>query len=1398
MYISAYQRIKKTFAFFAIFALIGTSVPLGAATAFAEEIAATVSEITAPEESEGSEQAEETGTTEEGEDSEETAPLDESADTAEDEGQDPETSGDASDEQVEGDAGTGAEVDTEEGAGEQEGETTETPKEEVAPQEPSSGPASSSDDAADTVVAGSDLTLGADGIATVDTVVLGITYSAPQNSQVQVTFTSLPERAGSLSIEEVFLTDEQVAQLGALSNVAYDITSSMENGTFSYDLKLPVPESAAENTQVVFAETTEDLDAGSVTSVAVEQVAVEVDERSVEITELDHFTIFVVTSFEEPQLTPPATSYNGIWTALGIGATVTQVPTGTDGITSSEGDNHAVIKTSAYTDWDGRKSEFPGGGYDTRVDVYLDMSLAAGHLFGNKRMAFSSAINDTSGDHRRDFVFHLGTRPLSAGKWVVSASNSLIDLPGNPFNDPITLTETGWYTLEHQFRDVGGVLEATLNIYKKGESSPVGSWELSHASDVIGDTVGGNRYGWFIDTGILNRFNKIAIDSAKIEYITSSDVPANLRYDNPAVACEGSTNLNYTQPKWDAVPDAVSYDYQALFNGSVVYSTNFTTNEHPGGTFGGGENGVWGFQVRSVYESGLTSDWSPVCEITLDTKKPVTEVLSPVSGGIYATSNLPTVHASSSDDRSGLVQVVANLYGPSGLIQSCVNQPLSPSVSSHNFSCDLSTLESQLATEGAYYLKINSKDAAGTVSNTVTWNFTVENTAPSVPTIIKPTPRQWFKVIPIQTQWTAATDASGINEYEVAYSYDDEHTFGGSTCPDVAEIEGLPVSGCRTTSALSRGHTPGLPEQGGVTIWVRAFDNAGNASPWSSSVHYFYDATAPETTLVTPTGMVGNVFTVNGEASDNLSLNRVYVQLVHRATSQRYGGTTIHLSGTEQDWSREFNATTLGLPDGEYAAHVAVVDDAGNTASVGWSDNFTLDTMAPAAPTGLAWTDSDSMNVPHNGTTALYAGTASWNQNTEGDFDRYVYKYWNDIGSSPYNDVSTAWTMGMPGITNTNAPGVFNQGQGVHHFCVTAIDTAGNESACSDTFTITYAISDGGGDEEDDLTPITMCKRVGEGEGSVPQSGWGMTLSTTGEGPAYIVTTEEETGCVTVSVDLADGPWTVVEENREGYTQDAVMASQGVVEFIGESDLEMCVFGMLGKQESDEFTLLSEDDSYDCTFVNTQDEVNTDDEQSSFSSGTRVGSRSLRPQGQVLGASTSADADFCTEPYLVDALGYGQDNDPAQVVRLQVFLNDHMNLSLAVTGMFETSTRQAVMDFQLRYAADILSPWGITNATGLVYHTTKKKINELVCAREFPLTTAQLDEINRTRAGILATRLENSGAPQETVAGAQTSFSGQQPAPKNTGSSSDDGTVEAGTDEEDGFFKRVWGSIFDN
>ena len=119
-----------------------------------------------------------------------------------------------------------------------------------------------------------------------EAVELGKTYIAPQNDQVSVTFTKLPKDAGKLSIEEITLTDKQVALLGALSNKAYDITSTMNNGTFEYDLVLPKPKNQ-QDVQIKYSENV----AGLENADAVPSNDVNVKDNNVSTT-LDHFTFF--------------------------------------------------------------------------------------------------------------------------------------------------------------------------------------------------------------------------------------------------------------------------------------------------------------------------------------------------------------------------------------------------------------------------------------------------------------------------------------------------------------------------------------------------------------------------------------------------------------------------------------------------------------------------------------------------------------------------------------------------------------------------------------------------------------------------------------------------------------------------------------------------------------------------------------------------------------------------------------------------------------------------------------------------------------------------------------------------------------------------------------------------
>lgn len=84
--------------------------------------------------------------------------------------------------------------------------------------------------------------------------------------------------------------------------------------------------------------------------------------------------------------------------------------------------------------------------------------------------------------------------------------------PADPGHSPVVhISESGWYTFKHTFSGVsGGPLVVVLEVMLSGSTVPLGAWVLSNASDIIGTTVGGNRYGWFVQ----NEFDGLAIDNS--------------------------------------------------------------------------------------------------------------------------------------------------------------------------------------------------------------------------------------------------------------------------------------------------------------------------------------------------------------------------------------------------------------------------------------------------------------------------------------------------------------------------------------------------------------------------------------------------------------------------------------------------------------------------------------------------------------------------------------------------------------------------------------------------------------------------------------------------------------------------------------------------------------------
>ena len=96
----------------------------------------------------------------------------------------------------------------------------------------------------------------------------------------------------------------------------------------------------------------------------------------------------------------------------------------------------------------------------------------------------------------------------------------------------------------------------------------------------------------------------------------------------------------------------------------------------------------------------------------------------------------------------------------------------------------------------------------------------------------------------------------------------------------------------------------------------------------------------------------------------------------------------------------------------------------------------------------------------------------------------------------------------------------------------------------------------------------------------------------------------------------------------------------------------------------------------------------------------------------------------------------GWDNDPNQVTRLQVFLKKAEKLDVTINGIFDQQTEDAVKAFQTKYMDVVMAPWGATRASGIVYITTAKKINQIACRNPLFLLPSELAIINDYQARI--------------------------------------------------------------
>jgi peptidoglycan hydrolase-like protein with peptidoglycan-binding domain len=144
---------------------------------------------------------------------------------------------------------------------------------------------------------------------------------------------------------------------------------------------------------------------------------------------------------------------------------------------------------------------------------------------------------------------------------------------------------------------------------------------------------------------------------------------------------------------------------------------------------------------------------------------------------------------------------------------------------------------------------------------------------------------------------------------------------------------------------------------------------------------------------------------------------------------------------------------------------------------------------------------------------------------------------------------------------------------------------------------------------------------------------------------------------------------------------------------------------------------LAEDGEATCTITNTYRESS-----SGGGGSSNRNNNNNDNDGEVLGASDSNDGEVLGAvcPAITMYMRQGMATDPTQVTALQAFLNGELGLNLAVNGIFDTLTTQAVNAFQLKYKSEVLAPWAPfgfdpNTPSGYVFKTTLWKINDIAC-----------------------------------------------------------------------------------
>jgi hypothetical protein len=874
----------------------------------------------------------------------------------------------------------------------------------------------------------------------VEKIELGIVYKHKNNNQVQVTFTKLPENAGSLTIEEITLTDAQVKEFGAVSNIAYDITSSMENGSFEYDLKLPIPSGTEAISKVIYAETVEDLSNGNTSVVDEEKVSIDASNDTVSVSDLDHFTIFVVTRTSQ--------NFSGlVWTADRAAPTGGWIETTNTLVMNIDASNQAP---GTHERTEGVQADIPAGNNSVKATLHIDnawngVNYVRAGLWGKVGKVINPANGDTAwpimeftneGSNPRVRVWDTISGGWTNVDQVVSYGDIVdFEVVQNPHTDEFEFYLNG--ILVDSYSSIGGVDNyefydgLILNAYNNGGSDYGVTW-----SDLEIGVI--EIHAEANDSSFLSQEKFVKANNA-------SDLAAQIRVPEDA--------------------ESILFNFDGVSTPSVE---NVSGIEHIQSGQWPKTNGDRQFRIKTALPAGeydvtaeflLDGNWFPVTGTAkvYSIENPVTSIVYPNDTRyIFRPSDANIVRLRIDDTFSSFKRAEFKINATTYEVNR--NTPgVDLRQAGKYVLVDITKAPNWTPlSEGIYVATINAWNQANGRASTLhipTREFIIDSTKPVVSNFIVPNLVSGLNIDTATFSVSAkAIDANGIDSVRFYLAELPENGIPKNNLPAIRDAFGVLGADDTYTAQLD---ASGL--DGTYVVLVSAKDiAASNSIPLFTTV--VIDNTAPSTPVhVSPANnserKTVDQVKIDWTDSTDASSPVTYIYQSSNSSNTNPDGSFTSPVFTSSPLAVSEIPTT-GTPEGVYYWHVKAIDSVGNASpwSVAWK--ITVDNTAPAVPTGLSWTDSESNPVSDEGSTELEMGTAVWSANNESDFSHYTYKYWNDIATSTYNGESNAYVNSN--LTSTSLAGAFNQGYGVHHFCIIAVDNAGNQSACSAPFTITY------------------------------------------------------------------------------------------------------------------------------------------------------------------------------------------------------------------------------------------------------------------------------------------------------------------------------------------------------